>query len=130
MDMGVEPFLLSSSLVGVLAQRLVRTLCVNCRKSRPGTSAELEFLQEAKAVVFEAAGCEACSQTGFRGRTGIYEMLEVDDNIRQLIHDRASEQELSRYARSRAPSIREDGKSKVLAGATTVNEVMRVSLGD
>ena len=130
MDMGVEPFLLSSSLVGVLAQRLVRTLCPHCRESRPASTAELAFLQESKAVVYDAVGCEACSHTGYRGRTGIYEMLEVDDNIRQLIHDRASEQELTRYARERSPSIREDGKNKVLSGVTTVNEVMRVSLGD
>ncbi len=130
MDMGVEPFLLSSSLVGVLAQRLVRTLCPHCRESRPATTAELEFLQEQKAVVYSAKGCEACAHTGYRGRTGIYEMLEVDDNVRQLIHDRASEQELTRYARQHSPSIRADGKSKILAGITTVNEVMRVSLGD
>ena len=130
MDMGVEPFLLSSSLVGVLAQRLVRTLCPHCRESRPATAAELEFLQEQKAVVYSANGCEACGHTGYRGRTGIYEMLEVDDNVRQLIHDRASEQELKRYARRHSPSIRADGKSKILAGITTVNEVMRVSLGD
>ena len=130
MDMGVEPFLLSSSLVGVLAQRLVRTLCPHCRESRPATAAELEFLQEQKAVVYSAKGCEACGHTGYRGRTGIYEMLEVDDNVRQLIHDRASEQELTRYARRHSPSIRADGKSKILAGITTVNEVMRVSLGD
>ena len=75
MDMGVEPFLLSSSLVGVLAQRLVRTLCSSCRESRPATTPELAFLQEQKAVVFSASGCEACSQSGYRGRTGIYEML-------------------------------------------------------
>ena len=94
MDMGVEPFLLSSSLVGVLAQRLVRTLCPHCRESRPATTAELEFLQEQKAVVYSAKGCEACAHTGYRGRTGIYEMLEVDDNVRQLIHDRASDKNL------------------------------------
>ena len=109
---------------------MVRTLCPHCRESRPATTAELEFLQEQKAVVYSAKGCEACAQTGYRGRTGIYEMLEVDDNVRQLIHDRASEQELTRYARKHSPSIRADGKSKILAGITTVNEVMRVSLGD
>ena len=81
-------------------------------------------------MVYSAKGCEACGHTGYRGRTGIYEMLEVDDNVRQLIHDRASEQELTRYARRHSPSIRADGKSKILAGITTVNEVMRVSLGD
>ena len=130
MDMGVEPFLLSSSLVGVLAQRLVRQLCDSCRVQRPATAAELEFLRESSALVYEADGCDACSQSGYRGRTGIYELVVVDDRIRQLIHDRVSEQELSGYARRVAPSIREDGKTKVLAGVTTVQEVLRVSLED
>ena len=130
MDMGVEAFLLSSSLVGVLAQRLVRQLCDSCRVQRPATAAELEFLRETSALVYEADGCDACSQSGYRGRTGIYELVVVDDRIRQLIHDRVSEQELSGYARRVAPSIREDGKAKVLAGVTTVQEVLRVSLED
>ncbi len=130
MDMGVEPFLLSSSLVGVLAQRLVRTLCPECRQQRPANAAELQFLEEQSAIVYEAVGCEACGPTGFRGRTGIYELVVVDDTIRQLIHDRVSEQELSSYARRIAPSIREDGKAKVLDGTTTVQEVLRVTLED
>ena len=130
MDMGVEPFLLSSSLVGVLAQRLVRKLCDDCREERDATGPELEFLQEQNARVYDAKGCEACGHTGFRGRTGVYELVVVDDNIRQLIHDRVSEQELSSYARQVAPSIREDGKSKILAGVTTVSEVLRVTLED
>jgi general secretion pathway protein E len=130
MDMGVEPFLLSSSLVGVLAQRLVRTLCEDCRVQRAASAAELQFLREPSAVVFEAAGCEACSHTGYRGRTGIYELVVVDDTIRQLIHDQVSEQELTGYARRMSPGIREDGKAKVLAGITTVQEVLRVTLED
>ena len=130
MDMGVEPFLLSSSLVGVLAQRLVRTLCEDCRVQRPATPAELQFLREDEAMVYEANGCETCSQSGYRGRTGIYELVVVDDTIRQLIHDRVSEQELTGYARRISPGIREDGKAKVLAGVTTVQEVLRVSLED
>ena len=130
MDMGVEPFLLSSSLVGVLAQRLVRTLCDECRKPRAATGAELQFLREQQATVFEAGGCDVCGHTGFRGRTGIYELVVIDDTIRQLIHDRVSEQELSGYARRVGPGIREDGKAKVLAGVTTVQEVLRVSLED
>lgn len=128
MDMGVEPFLLSSSLVGVLAQRLVRTLCPDCREPRPATTAELQFLKETSATVYEAKGCDACSHSGYRGRTGIYELVVVDDTIRQLIHDRVSEQELTGYARRMGASIREDGKQKVLAGITTVQEVLRVSL--
>lgn len=128
MDMGVEPFLLSSSLVGVLAQRLVRTLCAECREQRPATTAELQFLGEPEAQVYDAKGCEACSQTGYKGRTGIYELVVVDDTIRQLIHDCVSEQELAKYARQHSPGIRDDGKEKVLAGTTTVQEVLRVSL--
>ncbi|MEQ8693314.1 MAG: type II secretion system ATPase GspE [Pseudomonadales bacterium] len=130
MDMGVEPFLLSSSLVGVLAQRLVRTLCEDCRTPREATQAELQFLKETSARVYDAPGCDACSHSGYRGRTGIYELVVVDDTVRQLIHDRVSEQELAGYARRVAPSIREDGKAKVLAGATSVQEVLRVSLED
>ena len=129
-DMGVEPFLLSSSLVGVLAQRLVRTLCPECREQRPATTAELQFLKESSAIVYDAKGCEACSHSGYRGRTGIYELVVVDDTIRQLIHDQVSEQELTGYARRISPSIREDGKAKVLAGVTTVQEVLRVTLED
>ncbi len=129
-DMGVEPFLLSSSLVGVLAQRLVRRLCDECRVQRPATAAELQFLREPGALVFDAGGCDACGHTGYRGRVGIYELVVVDDTIRGLIHDRVSEQELSGYARRKAPSIREDGKAKVLAGVTTVQEVLRVTLDE
>ena len=129
-DMGVEPFLLSSSLIGVLAQRLVRVLCPHCSTQRPANPSELLFLQESGATVYEASGCPECSQSGFVGRTGLYEMVVVDETMRQLIHDSASEQELNRYARSIAPSIGEDGKHKVLAGITTVDEVLRVSLDD
>jgi len=130
MDMGVEPFLLSSSLVGVLAQRLVRTLCPDCREQRQATATELQFLREQSAIVFHANGCEACGHTGYRGRTGIYELVVVDDTIRQLIHDQVSEQELAGYARRISPGIREDGKAKVLAGVTTVQEVLRITLED
>ena len=127
-DMGVEPFLLSSSLVGCLAQRLVRVLCPDCRRQRPATPAELEFLAEGSAIVFEARGCDLCGQTGYRGRTGIYELVAIDEAMRQLIHDRTSELELARHARCYCPGIREDGKSKILAGITSVQEVLRVTL--
>ena len=129
-DMGVEPFLLSSSLIGVLAQRLVRVLCHECREPRPANATELAFLQERVTNVYQAKGCPACSHSGFSGRTGIYEMLAINEKMRELIHDAASEQELARYARSLAPSISEDGKRKILAGETSVEEVLRVSLDD
>ena len=127
-DMGVEPFLLSSSLVGVLAQRLVRTLCADCRIERAANQAELQFLREREAMVYEPGGCDACSNSGYRGRTGIYELIVIDETLRQLIHDRVSEQQLTGYARRIGPGIRDDGKAKVLAGITTVQEVLRVSL--
>jgi general secretion pathway protein E len=129
-DMGVEPFLLSSSLIGVLAQRLVRVLCHECRQPRPPDSTELAFLQESTATMYQAQGCAACSQSGYAGRTGIYEMVSVDERLRELIHDAASEQAMAAYARSRAPSISDDGKAKILAGVTSVEEVLRVSLDD
>lgn len=130
MDMGVEPFLLSSSIVGVLAQRLVRVLCPGCRVSRSATPVELSFLGELSANVYSAPGCSSCSQSGFRGRTGIYEMVTIDETLRQHIHDGSSEHEMVGYARTKAPSMRQDGVQKVLLGITTVDEVLRVSLDD
>jgi general secretion pathway protein E len=130
MDMGVEPFLLSSSIVGVLAQRLVRVLCPDCRESRKANSSELTFLGKTSATVFTAPGCSSCSQSGFRGRTGIYEMVTIDETLRQYIHDGSSEHIMLTYARTKAPSMRQDGIEKVLQGVTTVAEVLRVSLDD
>jgi general secretion pathway protein E len=127
-DMGVEPFLLSSSLVGMLSQRLVRVLCPECKQHRNATPSELEFLRQTSALVYEANGCESCQQTGYKGRTGIYELVPVDDTLRQLIHDQVSEQELAGYARRKTPGIRDDGKAKVLDGVTTVAEILRVTL--
>jgi general secretion pathway protein E len=129
-DMGVEPFLLSSSLVGVLAQRLVRVLCPDCKSFRPATSTELAFLRVPEARVYEPEGCEGCQHTGYRGRTGIYELIAIDDTLRQLIHDRVSEQEMAGYARRKSPGIRDDGRDKILGGVTTVQEVLRVTLED
>ena len=129
-DMGVEPFLLSSSLVGMLAQRLVRVLCPECKVRRPANRQELQFLKETRAEVCEAEGCEACGHSGFRGRTGIYELVVVDDTLRQMIHDRVSEHELTGYARRVAKSIRDDGMDKILRGVTSVQEVLRVTLED
>ena len=132
-DMGVEPFLLSSSLVGVLAQRLVRVLCPSCRRPCMPDAIARNFLRDLlndQTQIFEPVGCEACAHSGYRGRTGIYESVVIDDPMRQLIHDRASEQALAKVARLRTPSIRDDGRRKVLAGITTVQEVLRVTLED
>ena len=136
-DQGVEPFLVASSLVGVLAQRLVRKLCEECKVEAEPDAFERRFLGETDETgetgaptLYRAVGCEACGQSGFRGRTGIYELVVLDDTMRELIHDRASEQALTQYARSRFPGMREDGRAKVLQGVTTVQEVLRVTLED
>ena len=126
-DMGVEPFLLASSLVGCLAQRLVRVLCMDCRTQRSATAGELEFLQMGSAMVFAAAGCEACGQTGYRGRTGIYELVVIDEALQGLIHDRAPEQDLAQHARRSCGGIQDDGRAKILAGVTSLEEVLRVT---
>jgi general secretion pathway protein E len=129
-DMGVEPFLLSSSLLGVLSQRLVRTLCPNCKEAHLADERECELLGVAKdsgTQIFRAVGCEECNFNGYKGRTGIHELLIVDEPIRELIHNGKGEQAVEKYIRKRTPSIRQDGCSRVLAGQTTLEEVMRVT---
>ena len=130
-DQGVEPFLVASSLAGVLAQRLVRVLCSQCKEPVAPNAFERRFLEDDDStVIYRARGCDACGHSGYRGRTGIYELIVVDDAMRELIHDRASEQTLSHHARKRFPGIREDGRAKVRQGTTTVEEVMRATLDD
>lgn len=127
-DMGIETFLLSSSLLGVLAQRLVRTLCVDCREEHQADAGELKLLQaESATAIYRPIGCDKCNYRGYRGRTGIHELLEVDDAVREMIHNGASEFDVERHIRSASPSIRQDGISKVLAGITSLEEVLRVT---
>jgi len=132
-DMGVEAFLLSSSLLGVLAQRLVRTLCPHCKAAHEPDKEERNLLGVAKkegVIIYRAVGCEHCNQTGYRGRTGIHELLMVDEHIRELIHNGKGEQAIEKYVRQHSPSIRSDGFSKVLNGETTLEEVLRVTRED
>jgi general secretion pathway protein E len=132
-DMGVEPFLLSSSLLGVLAQRLVRRLCPKCRQTQTTTAQEKQILglqEKDNTRIYKAKGCSHCNQTGYRGRTGIHELLIVDEQVRELIHSGAGEQAVENLIRQRTPSIRDDGLAKVLAGVTTLEEVLRVSRED
>ncbi len=129
-DMGVEPFLLSSSLIGVLAQRLVRVLCDNCKESYAASATDCELLgvdAENPPTLYHPKGCSECNHLGYRGRTGIYELIEIDDDSRTAIHDGGSEQQLEKLARRHSTSIREDGWRRVLAGTTSVEEVLRVS---
>ncbi len=130
-DMGVEPFLLSSSLTGVMAQRLVRTLCSDCRQSVPATDEEKRLLgiTDARTVtLYHPQGCPACNHKGFRGRTAIHELIVVDATLRDLIHRQAGELELERYVRQHSAGIRSNGIEKVLAGETSLDEVLRVTM--
>lgn len=129
-DMGVEPFLLSSSLVAVMAQRLVRLLCTDCRESAEATSAERELLgieKEDAIDLYHAKGCTKCNLTGYRGRTGIYELIEVDEALRTAIHEGVGEQAMLEIARRSYPGIQADGRRRILAGETTLEEVLRVT---
>jgi general secretion pathway protein E len=129
-DMGVEPFLLSSSLIGVLAQRLVRVLDPNLRESYPAGPTELAAFNRpaGDVVTLYRPGPRAQGKSGgYKGRTGIYEYVPVDETIKRMIHDGSAEQALEAHARSRTPSIAADGWSKCLAGVTSVDEVLRVT---
>ena len=114
LDMGIEPFLLSSSLLGVLAQRLVRKLCPHCKRS--------------DGHEWHAVGCDKCGHTGYHGRVGVYELLHTDDRIRAQIHDRASEAEIRQTAQaSGMRTMREDGERWLANGTTTAAELLRVT---
>jgi len=129
-DMGIEPFLLSSSLIGVVAQRLVRVLNPEARQAFLASEYERRLLAlppEQPSPTLYRPGPGA---NGYRGRTGIYELIVVDDAMRTMIHDGASEQDLERRARMQTPSIREDGLARVLRGETTIEEVLRVTRED
>lgn len=139
-DMGVEPFLLSSSIIAVFAQRLVRVLCKQCRKEVVADKQSCKILgvdfNKPPKIFFpgnygvEVAAdysCEACTSTGYRERTGIYELVLINEKMRQLIHDGAEEKELELEARKATPSISQDGIKKVLAGVTSIEEVLRVT---
>ncbi|QQX80185.1 type II secretion system ATPase GspE [Shewanella sp. KX20019] len=129
-DMGVEPFLVSSSLLGVLAQRLIRTLCKHCKEEHVPDERERELLGIAlddPRTICRAKGCKECGHNGYRGRTGIHELLTVDDSVRELIHTGRGELAIEKHIRKTVPSIRHDGMSKVLLGKTTLEEVLRVT---
>jgi len=150
-DMGIEPFLLSSPLVGVLAQRLVRVLCPHCKESYAPTTAELADLdvrppmaegtrQEPDSescsssgdplTIYRAVGCELCHHQGYSGRTGIYELIVSDEYLQEMIHNKASQYEIESYVRTITPGIRQDGWRRIRMGDTTVSEILRVTQED
>ena len=129
-DMGVAPYLLSSSLIGVLAQRLVRVLDEDSKIAYTATEQECKILgvdPSQPPTLFKPGNG---GNRGFSGRTGIYELIAVDDKMREMIHDGVSEQDLERHARLSGPSIRADGRRQVLLGRTTLDEVLRVTRED
>ena len=130
LDMGIEPFLITSTVTGVLAQRLMRTLCPTCRAPHEATPEELAALHVSAADLAQPlkkpVGCEACQGLGFKGRSGAYELLEMTEALRPLIIERASVSDLRAQAKAEGlRSLREDGIAKVLAGVTTVEEMIR-----
>ena len=129
-DMGVESYLLASTLSAIVAQRLVRRLCTHCREAYTPDAAELELLGLAgrsNVTLHRPAGCSHCKQTGYDGRTGVYEIVVVDDTLRKQIHDDARESEMAAHAFARRKTLFQNGVDLVLAGTTSLSEVLRVS---
>lgn len=130
-DMGVEPFLLSSTLLAVVAQRLVRNLCPDCKQPMD-LSAEmrLKYGFSADDVIYKAVGCPSCLQLGYKGRSGIYELVEIDSQLASMIHDQRSQQKMEAHSRSIHRSIQQDGLEKVRKGITSLDEVFRITRED
>jgi type IV pilus assembly protein PilB len=131
-DIGVEPFVIASATVGVVAQRLVRRLCEHCRRQYTPTSETLRALNlsdvdAANIPFYRPVGCDACHQTGYKGRIGIYEVMKITDRLRRLISQRASEDAIREAAQSTGMlALGDDALAKVKAGVTTVEELLRV----
>ena len=134
-DMGVEPFLVSSTVEAIMAQRLVRRLCKHCRRSVHPNEIELpdDFPREPlkDRDIFAPVGCHECRNVGYSGRMGVYELLVTTDNLRQLAHDKASTWEIKKTAiQEGMKTLRDDGWLKVLEGQTSIDEVLRITKGD
>ena len=131
-DMKIEPFLLSSSLLAVLAQRLVRRLCLNCRKEKVADAADSvaigEGLLPVGTPIFEAGGCEKCHRSGYRGRIPIFELMRIDEWLHTAINERKSEVEMLAHLRDHGfRALREDGARRIREGLSTVDEVLRAT---
>lgn len=130
-DMGIEPFMASSSVVGVIAQRLVKKVCINCKKEHFANKEELEalgFSAEENIRLFSGRGCPVCNNTGFKGRVGVHEIMVMTRGHRELINKNCSEDELREYSiKHGMRTLREDAKRLVLQGVTTVSEMLRIA---
>ena len=130
-DMGIEPFLVASSVVAVLAQRLLRRICPDCKRPYRASEEELSRLDlppGAAVTLYRGAGCAACSQTGYRGRTGIFELMVLDDDIRRLIGGKADSTAIKQTAIAKGMvTLKQEGAERVIQGHTTLEEVMRIT---
>ncbi len=130
-DMGVEPFLLASTLRAVIAQRLVRRLCPHCREAREIDAGMADALGLKKVrTVWTAKGCDQCAQTGYQGRVGVFEAVRVDDTIRQMIHDNADEAAIARHAFADSPTLAKAVRRMVRDGVTSAEEAARIMRRD
>jgi general secretion pathway protein E len=135
-DMGVEPYLVSSSVIAILAQRLVRLICPHCKEAyKPDPASLSDFSIKPsdipKGIIYREKGCPECMNTGYRGRTGIYELLMMDDKIRRLTMQRAESNLIKKEGiKCGMTTLRQDGAAKVLAGISTIQEVLRVTQED
>lgn len=130
-DMGVQPFLLASSLNGVMAQRLIRKLCSHCKEAFQVSVLQIEqypILSQAKHL-YKANGCESCNQLGYKGRLSIYEMVEIDKSLKEMIHALAGEQPMQKYIKDKTDDLLTDGLKQVITGDTSLEEVLRVVVG-
>ena len=129
-DMGIEPFLLSSSLTGVISQRLLRKLCQNCKHPLKANEYECEHLQVDKnnpPTIYHTKGCKLCRMTGYKGRTGIYELIPIDNEVRRMIHRNEGEHSITAYIIKKTESLKTNGIKKILQGETSLEEVLRVT---
>lgn len=135
-DIGVQPFLVSSAVRAIMAQRLVRKLCQNCKEPAELTETEVESLgldpsQLSEATIMKGTGCDKCKQLGYKGRMGIFEIFLIDDDVRHMINEKSSTIELRKRAREMGMrTLREDGIRKVLSGLTSAEEVISVTMSD
>ncbi|MCA1659421.1 MAG: Flp pilus assembly complex ATPase component TadA, partial [Verrucomicrobiaceae bacterium] len=135
-DLGMQPFLVASSVRAIMAQRLVRRLCQHCKQPGEMSETELRALrieasQLKEANIMKPAGCDHCRGTGYRGRMGIFEIFVINDDVRHMINDKRSTLLLRQRARELGMrTLREDGVRKVLAGLTSADEVISITMGD
>ena len=135
-DMGVKPFLVASAVRAIMAQRLIRKVCQHCKEPYRPTQCEMDVLrlnpaEIEKASIFRGRGCGECARTGYRGRQGIYEIFQLDENVRQLIYEKVASSIVRKRARELGMrTLREDGIRKIMAGITTPEEVISITQGD